>query len=707
MILFNILVSIFFASAVLAKDSSNRLFHKAGVANTACTSLIGSKALYFPPKDEEGFCDVKNQPALGTYAHCLVQINETGSISNFIKGCENSELTTTVFWDSYYNATKYLTNASADPNFNITKLYNKPVILTQFEVDAAFQSGLGRWMNYNLGVYFGIILFCYWYGVLFFAGMYNLMCFIFPQLHRKLTGSFINCIRKYITLPALGRKRHAKPFVLFKVIEILIPTRLETILIAIWLVLVLSFNVSRYRHDSPNLFWPQSESAEIGRKIADRTGIMSLYLTPNLILFAGRNNFMQWLSGWSYNRFIMIHKWMARVAFILVLLHAVGMTFNGKGVGKYETRNEQPYVRWGYVALVCMSILVFHSLRIFRRNNYELFLLAHIIFAVFFIVGGWLHTEAVGFAEFFYAGAAVWVFDRVIRLGRLASFGVRPATVELIANETVKVSVKRPAYWKPYPGCHAFIHFVRPTMFWQSHPFTIIDSICEEKTITFYLKVKGGVTHGLYKYLAKQPGHKASIKVTVEGPYGQRVPIDRAQNAVFFVGGNGIPGLFYEAINMAKRHSEKQAIKFIWVIRHYKSLEWFYEELQHFRDTNVEPIIYVTQPDVDFPITKTDMLKKGSQEEKFSILGEKICDENDLSDGFFPIIKGNLPFIQFREGRPDVTALVRDEISNAHGSIAFATCAHESMVDDIRKAVANNLDASPYRVDLYEQIQLW
>lgn len=80
---------------------------------------------------------------------------------------------------------------------------------------------------------------------------------------------------------------------------------------------------------------------------------------PPLVLFAGRNNFMQWVSGWPYARFVYIHKWISRVVFMMSIAHAVGMTYNGKGIGKYETRNAKPYVRWGYVALVSMSLMIF------------------------------------------------------------------------------------------------------------------------------------------------------------------------------------------------------------------------------------------------------------------------------------------------------------------------------------------------------------
>ena len=40
------------------------------------------------------------------------------------------------------------------------------------------------------------------------------------------------------------------------------------------------------------------------------------------------------------------------------------------------------------------------------------------------------------------------------------------------------------------------------------------------------------MTHGLYQYLAQQPAQTAQIKVSIEGPYGNRMAIDRFENDV-------------------------------------------------------------------------------------------------------------------------------------------------------------------------------
>ena len=69
------------------------------------------------------------------------------------------------------------------------------------------------------------------------------------------------------------------------------------------------------------------------------------------------------------------------------------------------------------------------------------------------------------------------------------------------------------------------------------------------------------------------------------------------------------------------------------------------------------------------------------------------------------IILKSLSFIEFIEEKPDFYNIVAEEIKQLSGPLAIASCAHGSMVDDVRKSVADNLNQSSYRIELFEQIQ--
>ncbi|KAI5962860.1 hypothetical protein CANMA_003635 [Candida margitis] len=694
--------------SVNASDDGYTIYHADDFPVQACTGIIGKTATFFPSTAKNGYCDVNNQPALGTMAECIemmMNYKNKNSRKLFITSCKKKNLTEDQYYAALQNATDFgFVNTTAETGFNKSELYYKPVLLTQKKVDRAYDAVATRWYNYNYAQWFGIALMSYWFGVLFIAGIVNLCYFLFPSLIKSFKGKLVNAFRKYLTLPALFNKTHVHHKVVFKYLVLMFPTRLESLIVVGWFAMALTMCCTNYVHVVPNYIWPDTAN-EIGRKVADRTGQIVMWLMPPLVLFAGRNNFMQWVSGWPYARFVYIHKWMSRIVFIMSIAHAVGMTYNGRILGKYVSRFQQPYVRWGTVSIVAMGVMCFQSLMFFRRNNYEVFVMGHIILAVFAIAGLWLHTKPLSFDYWMIAAVSVWVFDHVVRLGRLFSFGLHTAQVQLIANETVRVTVSRPAWWIPFPGCHAFIHFMRPTCFWQSHPFTIIDSVVETKTITFYLKVKGGMTHGLYQYLAKQPSQTASIKVSVEGPYGNPIAINRFESSVFVAGGNGIPGLYYEATSIAKKFGESRSIKFYWVIRHYRSLEWFYQELQKLKDLpSITPIVYVTQPHVGLtePIETAltdDELEQEEEQEKKSDSYEK--------EDYIVKLRKQLSHIEFREYRPDFYQIIGEEIKETVTPLAIASCAHGSMVDDVRKSVADHLDDSKYRIELFEQIQGW
>lgn len=724
MVAINVLVIASLLLGIEAKTGWTKAETYDRLAYKACTTLAGKTATYVLKKDKTGvlYCDLNNQPALGSVTHCIRQLpgNKEKAEQIFIDFCQKEgkgkkKLTQESFDAAYKNATEYMVvkPKKNDPNYNPKVIYDKPVKFTEKEVLVAYNAVTSLAINKNYGVWYGIALMCYWFFLIFASGVCRAVNFICPSIVNMFTGSLVNTIRSCVFLPALGKVDHIHHKTAFKWITWSLPTRWEAIMVAGWFIVALIFNAVGFQSDPAHLSY-DTTSAEIGRKIADRSGIMVMFLIPQLILFAGRNNFLQWLSGWSYSRFVFIHKWIAKGAVLLVMVHAIGMCYSGGGWHgeKFLSRNRQNYVIWGYAAMIVGFIMFVQASYTVKKLNYEVFLIVHIILAAIFVAGGWIHTEDQGYEEWMYAAAAVWIFDRCVRFGRLAYFGAPKATVQLIANETIKVTVRRPKYWKSFPGCHAFIHFVRPTCFWQSHPFTIVDEKNEDgsNTISMYLKVKGGATHGLYKHLANQPNNKATIRVLIEGPYGQRLPLHRYDTAVFLTGGNGIPGLYYEARDLVKDNRNKTRVKLYWVIRNYKSIEWFYTELLKLKGTAIEPVIYVTQPHVGLitPIGSNRSSGDSSGfDEKDSAKEVVVGVDDKETDDYTSMLRNRLSFIEFREGRPNIEELVKVEISDSTGSLAFSTCAHGQMVDDSRRAVAKNLYLTKNRVDLFEEAQNW
>ncbi|RLV90293.1 putative ferric reductase transmembrane component [Spathaspora sp. JA1] len=554
--------------------------------------------------------------------------------------------------------------------------------------------------NYNLGFKYGAGLCGYWGIVVVIATISNLFSKLFPG---ALSGYLPTVYRKNVTLPATFQKKKASSYS-YGPVAGLIPSRLESFYVFLFVFLTALLAGINIKHIENNPLNPIRQ-VEMGHLVADRCGIMTCFLIPLLFLFAGRNNFLQWLTGWSFSTCLMYHRWISRCAATLIMVHGISFSASDIAAGRYATRMAQEFMAWGVVACILAGFTLVQSLLYFRRKCYEVFLIIHIVFAVFFTVGAWFHLSDQGYGEFMYATVAVWALDRFIRLARLASFGVQKAEITLLADETLKIIVPKPNHWKTIPGGHAFVTFLRPTCFWQQHPFTFTTSHDSEGKIVFYVKVKNGITQKMYKHLRKCPGLTTTMNVIIEGPYGNPSNGRRAKDIVYIAGGNGIPGIYSECLDVATKSNSSQSIKLIWVIRHWKSLSWFIDELKKLESTKVQTTIYVTRPDITEGVEH--ILKCGSEKEK--IEGEKSSDVSVVSypASTMSTLKQELSHVTFIEGRPSMDSHVAEEVKQANGSLAFVTCGHPVMVDDLRYAVTQHMNDTTQRVDFYEQLQTW
>lgn len=714
-----------------------------------------------------------------SFLHCFVTgyHNKTSFIDKFIQTCEeeaNVTFTTAELWAKYDRLLPELKETLEIEDFNITKFTGSPI-----KMDPTLQSNVLEdteiaSKNKNYSQYFGYGLMAYWAVVLLTAAVVNWTIELFPGVTGTFVAPVFNNFRKYVTLPATFRRRktHAVRF------GFLIPSRMETVILTVFVFLVALFS-GLYIRAVPGY---GNNTQTLAQLTAIRTGILVGFLCPFLVLFAGRNNFLQWLTRWNFATFIAYHRWVSRVVALLVIIHAIAFTISDLLKDHYKSHMNHPFVQWGVVAGICGGFILVQGLLYVRRRNYEVFLAIHIILALFFIVGGYKHTIVFGFGPYYWASIAIWAFDRAIRFSRLIVFGAPVATVTLLAEETLRVVIPKPSYWHAIPGGHAFIHFLKPTCFWQSHPFTFTDSSEEGGYIVMYIKLKGGVTHGIYKYLSKFPGKSSKIRVLVEGPYGERSSARRYKNAVFVAGGNGIPGIYSECIDIARKTGRQAGIsgpsagaagtnsstsganavpsaagtissttgtditatgpsgpvtgpsgpatgprlKLIWILREYKSLSWFFHELKVLNTTNIDTTIYITKPsteglahfkgviDSDSSSNVEKMVEIDEKKDKVGDVGENVAEfgDNDyetkgVSLDVVDAIKEELSHITFKEGRPNMEELVGQEISQSDGSIAFVACGHPVMVDDIRASVAENLGKSKYRVEYFEQLQVW
>lgn len=698
---------IVFGTSVQAAKGAKFQFYGDITNYYACNYQI-SQTVSFCESPTNVTCLCSNKNALATYAGCFAfdNRNKTKALNFLIEYCEEYG-NVTVEKDWYKKSYQYyLANAKTEeeiPNFNATIPIDVPFKLDEAETklyEKAYKQFLG---NYDDSLYYGAAALGYWLLIMCIGAIVNWGKVIFPGLTKKLTSKPINIWRQYVSMPATFQKRKAEAAPIFKFFDSLIPSRLESIVIFLFYILILIIHaINMHYVDGDPVFNNDKYQSQV-RNVADRTGITGTIMMPLVFLFASRNNFLQWLTGWNYSTFVTYHRHIARVMFILIALHSILFTIL---LRTDMSEFAETYMIWGVLATVAGGIILFQAMLFFRRRWYEIFLLIHILFAALYVAGTWIHVDELGYVWFVYPSVAVWCVDRVVRIARLVVFGFPKAQVTLLADETIKVEIPKPSYWKTIPGGHAFIHFLKPTYFWQSHPFTFVESPTDTHII-LYCKVKGGITHSLYQLLGRSPGQTTSMRVGVEGPYGELTAARYADTAVFIAGGNGIPGIYSEVMDMARRmpSETKKAMKLYWIIRDYKSLEWFNDELAVLQRTNIETTIYVTKPDL-FSVSTEDGSDDTSSKKESDSQDMNVESKESLQG--VDVVKSRFSHITFKEGRPSIENIVDSEIKESNGSIAFVACGHPAMVDETRYFCSRNVDnPQKKRVDFYEQVQVW
>jgi predicted ferric reductase len=345
--------------------------------------------------------------------------------------------------------------------------------------------------------------------------------------------------------------------------------------------------------------WGYNHRGEILAYAGYRTGEFAFALLPLTILFAGRNNILLWLTNWSHSTYILLHRWIARLFALHTILHSVFLLAARIQTGTYKSDIKLAYWKWGIVGTVFVSVMLVWSLLWMRRLSYEIFLIGHIIMAIFTIVGSWYHLVLRfgygGNHEYWlYAAVAVWGFDRLLRVLRIIGNGVRRSTVTDVGPNHVRVEIPGIRF-SGKPGFHGYVYFptLSPLKPWENHPFSVNSTALirsyrnrlaspthsldgpagndktDAKVQTSHADHDLSTTAGITLYVCKSTGmtrllQHASLLTLLDGPYPNNPPADvlNCDRLLLIGGGIGITGLIgflHAHVNVKFAWSVKQA----------------------------------------------------------------------------------------------------------------------------------------------------
>jgi predicted ferric reductase len=315
-----------------------------------------------------------------------------------------------------------------------------------------------------------------------------------------------------------------------------------------------------------------------------------------------------------------------------------------------------------------------------------------------------------------FSCVVVWVFDRILRFGRVLAFNRNPfntkATVSYdTSSNLVRMSVDGSKNWiAPKSGTYYYIHVLDDMLYaHQSHPFTLayVDSDLNQSPSTplsplatrpaphrtssdesdalliprtlktnsnlvFLIRPYEGFTSRLKSHCLLHP---KQLRVLLEGPYGHTVLLQTFPSVLFVVGGTGVAVPLSHISHLLSSTSQVQNVKIVWAVREYAFLASVLRDFKGLlSDEKVEMEVHVTR----------------DEEAKDDVLGE------------------DLKSVRVMTHRPDVYVAVEDSARYAgQRRLAIVACGPALMADQARKASVNMLAKGYSGVEYFEESFKW
>lgn len=216
------------------------------------------------------------------------------------------------------------------------------------------------------------------------------------------------------------------------------------------------------------------------------------------------------------------------------------------------------------VAVISMLIMLLTALT-FRRPQYEVFYIIHIILFMLVIIAVGMHRPELQTKSIYIIifSACIWLSDRLLRGSRIFihSFGNR-ATLYPLSHDGVRIVMQRTP-WRSVPGTHIFLWIPKARAI-ETHPFTIVSTNPLEVVLSSY----DGFTRDLSSLASRMPG--IMLRASCDGPYGVRPNFAKFDTVILVAGGSGASFTVGVAINLVRTLSSDAAgpvIHMIWAIR--------------------------------------------------------------------------------------------------------------------------------------------
>jgi len=302
------------------------------------------------------------------------------------------------------------------------------------------------------------------------------------------------------------------------------------------------------------------------------------------------------------------HRWIALVAFVLLLAHPVILVGMEPLLLEYLKPDAPWHMLAGNVALVAMILLIVTSVwRKTLRLHYDAWRFLHAVFAVLAVGLAMVHIAGVNYYVETPWKRELWqVLAASVVLVLLHVRIIRPLWIRRRPYRVVDVSPERGDAWTltVAPDGHPGLTFMPGQFVWlniwhsphamREHPFSIASSALEPQHLQFTIKRLGDFTSTINTV---EPGQR----VYMDGPFGafsnDRHP--EAPGYVFVAGGIGIAPILSMLRTLADRGDPRP----LWLFYAYRSLERLTasEELQVLQSRlQLNTVLVLNEPPPDW-----------------------------------------------------------------------------------------------------------
>lgn len=341
------------------------------------------------------------------------------------------------------------------------------------------------------------------------------------------------------------------------------------------------------------------------------------------------------------------------------------------------------FILSGTIAACAFVGILFQSPSVLRHAFYETFLHTHQALAALALGAVWVHLdEFPKEKKIIKLVLAFWVIERSFRVLRIlyrnVGNGGTRADVEVLPGDAVRVTMKMARPWRFEPGQHAYIYM--PSVgWWMSHPFSVAWSeeegtqhMIDEKgldmesqdvltvkktTISFIIRRRTGFTEKLFRKADRSPRGRFSTVAFAEGPYGSQT-LHSFGTVLLFAAGVGITHQVPHVRDLVTGYGNgtvaARKVVLVWIIQSPEHLEWIRPWMTDIlglprRREVLKILLFVTRP-------------KSTKE-----------------------IHSPSSSVQMFPGKPNIQALIDQEVEQSIGAVGVTVCGVGALADDVRR----------------------